>query len=238
MTTKTKREIAEMLKDLPNLCKQAANIPLAHYHDLDELVESGLLTEGERTTLERAERTHDEISEAKRKASDGIPQPDPTPLYPEEYRRLLAKESELKACHKETDGVLGHIYSLATEDRMGLDPNQSAKGIKEVLWNAPDPDYDEFRRVEGSVERKSRAGTKVDKARSEIFAEYRKAQNEAASRVEATLLLRYTDLFVESGHIWELVNSRREELLKPIREKIASLLDGTLKALEEEGRQR
>jgi hypothetical protein len=228
----TQGQTAKMLKELPDLRQQALDIPEVWLYHADELEKAGMVTKEELVTLKKAIKAHDEINQTAREAEDSIPYPNTLPRFPEEYQQLLTKEKTLRDGDRQIHTVRSTLYELAMNDRMRLDSNYLAGKVKDILDSAPNPDYAELHTVIQSVERKSRAGTIVDKMRKEASDEYYRLRKEASARVTTDLEAKYEDLLIKEKRILALANRRRDEKLQPIRKQVTALLTKVLKEFE------
>jgi len=228
-------KIINNLKGLTDLSDLARSY---YTGNVGEWVGLGLLTEAEYLEYVAGATAEGQVYKAGRAAEDAIPFPDLSvdPRLPKAYREIVGRMAELQPLVDADKTVYGILWNMNARRSVGAQTIGEQWGLGDLAGRAIEAinkaEYDcrgEYGSLQGAKTPKERQGTIVNRIRIENYdrteAARRKAREEALKLERAknvVVLQRYAELK-------RLVEKRRNEKVKPIRDAMKKVLEGALK---------
>lgn len=224
----TKYDLYETLKPIVDLYKQAENLLVWQPEEMERI---GLINAKERAVLDQARQAENEVSKAEYNAEKSIPDPDLYGAYPAEFVELRERKDKLNRQHSEMEAVIRTILNLKPSNwgfqnsiATFINVGSLAKDVGERLRDLPDPVYTELGEVRKTIDNKSRSNSKVVKIREALWAEHGKTVKRVKAEARSKAEGQYAELFRKRDALNNLINSRRQERLAPIKEQIEQIL--------------
>lgn len=225
--------MALKLKKMPELHQLIKDL---YYSNTDEKLKLSLMSPEEKEILEKARNAHHKVQTAVEKATEAIPRPAYSDLPLPEFTALLKQRDDLETQCNEIGRIFNAVRELKVWGSFGknelaelINLDILASKLIPILNALPNPTYGELQTIERSIENKSRSGTKVTKIMAEKYAEYDQQIRPLKSKVTAKEEAKYAELFAEEDRIKQLIYSRTEEKMKPIREQMQAILEQAMK---------
>ena len=227
--------IINKLKGLADLSDLARSY---YTGSVGEWVGLGLLTEAEYDEYLKGSAAEHQVYKAGRDAEDAIPFADlyADPRLPKPYRVIIERMAELKPLvdtDKAVNGILRNMNSRARGgartigEQWGL--GDLAARVLDKLNKAEDACRGEYHSLEGAKSPKDRPGTLVQRIRIENYDKVEAARRKARQDAQEAEAAKNPRTIQRKKGLERLVEKRRDEKVKPIRDAMKKVLEGALK---------